>query len=48
MHGHAVPESLEFDLGYCMGKEKKINNQDDARGALIKQAHPMLHRGSRK
>ena len=33
--GHAVPESLDFDLGYYMGKEKKwINNQDDACDAL--------------
>jgi hypothetical protein len=29
------PESLEFDLGYYTGKEKKwINSQDDACDAL--------------
>ena len=33
--GHAVPESLEFDLGYYVGKEEKwINNQDDTCDAL--------------
>ena len=30
-----VPETLEFDLGYYLGKEKKwINNQDDTCDAL--------------
>ena len=53
--GQVVSESLEFDLGYYAGKEKKwINNQDDACDALdilksqIKQAHPMVHWSSRK
>ena len=33
--GQVVSESLEFDLGYYTGKEKKwINNQDDACDAL--------------
>ena len=33
--GQVVPETLEFDLSYYMGKEKKwINNQDDACDAL--------------
>ena len=33
--GSVVPETLEFDLGYYAGKEKKwINNQDDACDAL--------------
>jgi hypothetical protein len=33
--GHVVPESLEFDLGYYKGKEKKwINNQDDCCDAV--------------
>ena len=30
--GHVVPETLEFDLGYYMGKEN--DNQDDACDAL--------------